>query len=66
MGVYSSLHENCNYQIIYASFNLTIYYPPPYERETWHYQKASIENIRKAMDQFPWVTRFTNFMLTKK
>ena len=32
-GVHSSLHENCHHQIIYAKFNLKIYYPPPYERE---------------------------------
>ena len=52
-GVHSSLHENCHHQIIYAKFNLKIYYPPPYEREIWHYQKANIENIRKAIPQFP-------------
>ena len=28
-GVDSSLHKNCNHQIIYAKFNLQIYYPPP-------------------------------------
>ena len=32
-GVHSSLHENCHNQIIYAKFNLKIYYPLPYERE---------------------------------
>ena len=51
---HSSLHENCHHQTIYAKFNLKIYYPPPYEREIWHYHKANIENIRKAIDQFPW------------
>ena len=32
-GVHSSLLENCHHQIIYAKFNLKIYYAPPYERE---------------------------------
>ena len=32
-GVHSSLHETCHHQIIYAKFNLKIYYPPPNERE---------------------------------
>ena len=32
-GEHSSLLENCHHQIIYAKFNLKIYYPPPYERE---------------------------------
>ena len=26
-GVYSSLHSNCHHHIIYARFNLKIYYP---------------------------------------
>ena len=29
-GVYSSLHPNCHHQIVHTSFNLDIYYPPPY------------------------------------
>ena len=39
-GVHPSLHLNCHHQIIFAKFNLDIIYPPPYERELWHYQKA--------------------------
>ena len=35
--VHSSLHD----QIIHGKFTLKIYYPPPYEREIWHYQKAT-------------------------
>ena len=52
-GIHSSLHENCHHQITYAKFNLKIYYPPSYEREVWHYQKANIENIRQAISDFP-------------
>ena len=58
-GVHSSLHENCHHQIIYAKFNLKIYYQPPYEWEIWRYQKTTIENIREVLDHFPWVLRFT-------
>ena len=65
-GVHSSLHENCHHQIIYAKFNLEIYYPRPYEREIWHYQKANTENIRKAIDQFPWACVLHILMLTRK
>ena len=31
-GVHSSLHPYCHNQIIYFSFDLNIYYPPPYQR----------------------------------
>ena len=30
-GVYPSLHPNCHHQIVFAKFNLTILYPPPYK-----------------------------------
>ena len=65
-GVCSSLHKTRHHQTIYAKFNLKIYYPPPYEREIWHYQKANIENIRKAIDQFPWQCVLQILMLTRK
>ena len=65
-GVHSSLHENCHHQITYAKFNLKIYYPPPYEREVWHYQKANVENIRKAISEFPWERRFANSDVNEK
>ena len=57
-GVHPSLHSNCHHQITYAKFNLKIYYPPPYKREIWHYQKANIDQIRKAIEQFPWDRSF--------
>ena len=32
----------------------------------WHYQKANIENIRKAIDQFQWAMRFANIDVNEK
>ena len=29
-GVYLSLHPNCHHQVVYAKFNLQIFYPPKY------------------------------------
>ena len=29
-GVHPSLHPNCRHQIVFAKFNLQIYYPPSY------------------------------------
>ena len=34
-GVHAFLHPNCHYQIVHSSFNLNIYYPPPYQRLIW-------------------------------
>ena len=30
-GVHASLHLNCHHQIIHSSFNLNIFYTPPYQ-----------------------------------
>ena len=60
LGNHPSLHLNCHHQITYAKFNLKIHYPPPYEREIWHYQKANTDQIRKAIEQFPWDRSFKN------
>ena len=58
--VHPSLHANCNHQIVYAKFNLKIHYPPPYEREFWHFHKADINLIRRAMNEFNWERAFFN------
>ena len=48
-GVHSSLHQNCHHQIIYAKINFKVFYPPPYEREIWHYQRANVDQIQRAI-----------------
>ena len=53
-GVLSSLHSNCHHQIIYAKFNLKIHYPPPYEREIWHYNQGDFDLINQAIDTVNW------------
>ena len=51
-GVRPSLHPNCHLQIVYAKFNLQIYFPPPYLQEVWHYKDANTELIKKAISKF--------------
>ena len=51
-GIHPSLHASRHHQIVYAKFNLKINYPPPYQREVWHFQKADINLIRRAMEEF--------------
>ena len=59
-GIHPSLHSNCYHQITYGKFDLKIHYPPPYEREICHYQKANTDQIRKAIEQFSWDRSFKN------
>ena len=52
-GIHSSLHQNCHHQLIFAKFNLKIHYPPAYEREAWHFKKANMGHIKRAINGFP-------------
>ena len=57
-GVHSSLHQNCHHQLIYTKVNLKVFYAPPYEREIWHYQRANVDLIQRAIEQFSWEKSF--------
>ena len=65
-GVHSSLHPNCHHQTVFAKINLKIYYPPPYEGEIWHYEKANADLIRRSIDQFSWDIRFPHIDVNQK
>ena len=47
-GVHFSLHQTCHHQLIYGKINLKIFYPLPYEREIWYYQRANVDLIQLA------------------
>ena len=59
-GVHASLHANCHHQIIFAKFNLQIYYPPPYERVVCHYKHTNTDHIRKSICCLNWERSFAN------
>ena len=65
-GIHSSLHSNCHHQIVFAKFNLSIFYPPPYERTVWYYERANTELIRRAIDQFDRVRAPSNVNVDEK
>ena len=48
-GVHRPPHPNCHHWIVFAKFNLTFFYPPPYKRLVWHYQKANTDLIKRAI-----------------
>ena len=58
-GFHSSLHSNCHHQIVFAKFNLSIFYPPPYERTVWYYERANTE-------QFDWLRALSNVSVDEK
>ena len=64
-GVHPYLHLNCH-QLVYAKYNLQIYYPPQYYREVWHYKNANTELIRGTIDEFKCQKPFFNKNVNQK
>ena len=59
-GIHPSLHSNCHHQIVFAKFNLTVFYPPPYKRLVWHYQQANAELFKRAIELSDWEKSLSN------
>ena len=51
-AIHHSLHQNCQHQIIFANFNLKVYYPPSYEGTIFHSSQANVDHIQQAINLF--------------
>ena len=47
-------------------FNLNVFYPPPYEREVWHYELANSDCIQRGIKNVDWEETFLNVNVHKK
>ena len=65
-GIHSSLHSSCNHYIVFAKFDLSIFYPPPYKRTTRYYENANTELVRRAIDQLDWLRPLYNVNVDEK
>ena len=65
-GVHWSLHPNCHHQAVFAKFNLSVLYPPPYERTVWFYKEANHELVRRDINEFDWIRFLSNVSIDKK
>ena len=65
-GVHPSLHPNCHHQIVFAKFNLQMYYLPPDPREIWHFKQANTELIRRVITDFNWDRALLNTNVNEK
>ena len=59
-GVHPSSYPNYHHQIIFAKFNLKIFYSPLYKRVNWHYQRANADHIRRAINELARDRSFAN------
>ena len=65
-GIHPSSHPNCHHQIVYAKFNLQIYFSPPYIREFWHYKNKNIELTKEPVEKFSWLRAFLKNSVDEK
>ena len=59
-GTHPSLHPKCHHQIMYFKLDLTIVYPPPYQKCIWDFKRANTDSIRKAVKMVDWHFMFMN------
>ena len=65
-GVDVSIFDKCHHNIIYGKINIRVPLPPTYVREVWDYEKANIENTKKAVSNFDWNKAFENVSVDEK
>ena len=53
-GVRPTLDNVFHHQMTFRNSNLKSLPPPPYERKIWHYERAEIDLIKRAVSYFPW------------
>ena len=57
-GVHPSLDEHYQHQIVYGKLNISIPYPPAYNRTLWEYGNASQQKIRDSINSVDWEIQF--------
>ena len=65
-GIHSSFHSNSHHQVVFAKFDLKVYYPSPCERHVWHYKYANTAQIKNALASFNWEQALSNSSIDKK
>ena len=61
-----SIFDRCHHDIIYGKINIRVPLPLTYVSEVWDYEKANIENIKKAISNFDWNKAFKNLSVNEK
>ena len=65
-GVHPSLHSNFHHQIIYAKFELKVFYRPPYERTMWRFSRVNSDHIKKVINLFDWESSLNNLNVNEQ
>ena len=58
--VYPSLRSNCHQQIVYAQFDLKVFYLPLYERTVWYFSQVNYDHIKIVIKLYDWKSSLNN------
>ena len=53
-GVRPSLDPLVKHQITFCKMNYRISSPPKFQRKVWHFKRANVTAIKRAISSFPW------------
>ena len=57
-GVRPSLDPTVKHHMTFCKINFKIPPPPNFRRKIWHFNRANIDGIKKAISSFPWAENF--------
>ena len=60
------MFKKCHHNIIHGKIDIRVPLPPVYVCEVWDYNKANVENIKKAVSNFNWNRAFENLSVDEK
>ena len=65
-GADVSIFGECHHNSVYTKTNMRVPLPPTYGQQVWDYEKANIENVKKAISIFDWNKTFENLSVDEK
>ena len=65
-GVDVSMFQKCHQNIIHGKIDFRVPLQPVYVCEVWDYNKANVENIKKAVSNFNWNRAFEDLSVDEK
>ena len=60
------MFKKCHHNIIHCKIGIRVPLPRVYVHEVWDYNKANVENIKKAVSNFNWNRAFENLSVEEK
>ena len=64
--VHAFLHFHCHQQIVFAKFDLKVFYPLPYDRTVCYFSQVIFDHIKRGVDLFDWESALTKLDVSEQ